>query len=270
MLGKLIKNEFKANLHSIGMIYVVAIVAVGLMALAYLAKVTWISALATIVLIAAGAIAIIVTFFCVVLNYQKTLFGNQGYLSFTLPVTSGQLLAAKTITSFCWMLLSYVVAIAIFIGVYLYATAMVGDDVKAAFELLRVFVEGIPSGATIKKVVILAALVVFIRIVLLIAQLYFAITLSNTRIMQKFGGFSTVIIFFVIFIFMSVVSLLLTQYVPLSLVVTSTGLYYSTAVSMSEPVAMSFGLVGTLFNLVGCAVLFFLTATLMNTKVNIK
>ncbi len=270
MLGKLIKNEFKSNVHSIGMIYLVSAAAILIMLASYIADITWISALATIVLIATGLIAVVVTFISVVSNFKKTLFGDQGYLSFTLPVTSGQLLAAKTITSFCWMLLSYLVAAGIFIGVYLYSTAMIGEDVKMALELLFSMFEGMPSTTTIKQVVVIFALIIFIRIVVLIAQLYFAITLSNTRVMQKFGGFAPFVIFFVTFIVMQVISVLLAQYAPLTIVMTENGLFYSTVSTMDSPLGLTFGLAGTIFNVVCAALLFWGTAKIMNTKINIK
>lgn len=270
MLGKLIKNEFKANLHTIGMIYVVAAAAILIMMAAFVVKITWLSALATIVLIATGILAIVMTFVSVVSNFKKTLFGGQGYLSFTLPVTSGQLLAAKTITSFCWMLLSYAVAAGIFFGVYLYATAMIGEDVKMALQMITMLFEGIPDPDTIKLVILIAALILFIRIIVLIAQLYFAITLSNTRIMQKLGGFSAVVVFFAVFIVMQIISVVLAQYVPFSIVLTAEGLFYSTTSTMADPIGLSFGIAGTIFNVVCAAGLFVATAKLMNSKVNIK
>lgn len=270
MLGKLIKNEFKSNVHSIGMIYLVSAAAILIMLASYIADITWISALATIVLIATGLIAIVVTFISVVSNFKKTLYGDQGYLSFTLPVTSGQLLTAKTITSFCWMLLSYLVAGGIFIGVYLYSTAMIGEDIKMAIKMMLSMFDGIPSTTTIKQIILIMALIVFIRIVVLIAQLYFAITLANTRVMQKLGGFAPFVVFFAVFIVMQVVSVLLAQYVPLTLVVTENGLFYSTVSTMESPLGLTFGLAGTLFNVACAAVLFWGTAKLMNTKINIK
>ena len=270
MLGKLIKNEFKANIHTIGMIYVVAAAAILVMMAAFIVKITWLSAVATIVLCATGVLAIVMTFVSVIQNFKKTLFGGQGYLSFTLPVTSGQLLAAKTITSFCWMLLSYAVAIGIFFGVYLYSTAMIGEDVKFAIQMMLSMFDGLPSGDTVKLVIALFALLIFIRIVVLIAQLYFAITVANTRIMQKLGGFAAVVVFFAVFIVMQVIDILLAQYVPLSIVLTSEGLFYSTESTMADPLGLSFGIAGTLFNVVCGALLFVGTAKLMNSKVNIK
>ena len=270
MLGKLIKNEFKSNIHSVGMIYLVSAAAILIMLASYIADITWISALATIVLIATGLIAVVVTFISVVSNFKKTLYGDQGYLSFTLPVTSGQLLAAKTITSFCWMLLSYLVAGGIFVGVYLYSTAMIGEDVKMALKLMSSMFEGFPSTTTIKQGVVIMALIVFIRIIVLIAQLYFAITLANTRVMQKLGGFAPFVIFFAIFIVMQIISLLLAQYVPFTLVVTENGLFYSMVSTMESPLGLTFGLAGTVFNVICAALLFWGTAKIMNTKINIK
>lgn len=270
MFGKLIKNEFKGTVHTLGYIYLVALVTVGVMALSYIAKITWISGVATVALIATGAIAIVVTFFMVIVHFNKSLYGNQGYLSFTLPVTSNQLLAAKTIVSFCWMLLSYAVAIGIFIGVYLYATAMVGDDVKAAAKMLLTLFEGIPNKSTIIKIVVIFAIILFIKMVKLIAQLYFSVTLSNTRVMQKLGGFSIVIVFFALFILLTIASMWLTNNVPFSLVVTGDGIYYSTTQSMSESSLFTFGLTGIIFDIIASIALFAGTSILMDSKINLK
>lgn len=270
MLGKLIKNEFKANVHSLGIIYVAAAAAVAVMAAAYIFKVEWISAVSTVVLMATGFVAVVATFISVVSNFQKTLYGRQGYLSFTLPVTSGQLLAAKAATSFTWMLLSYAVAIGIFIGVYVYAAAMIGEDIKTAFRMFAAAFKGLPPGTAVKQAVALAAFVVFIRIIVLIAQLYFAITLANTRVMQKLGGFATVVVFFAVFIVMQVAGLLLSQYVPLTVVLTGEGLFYSTSGTMANPVGLSFGVAGTVFNVLGAVGLFVATAKIMSKKVNVK
>lgn len=271
MLGKLIKNEFKSNLHSIGLIYIIAIACMAFMAAAYIFKITWISVLATIVLMISGVIAVIVTFFCVVMNFQKTLYRDQGYLSFTLPVTSGQLLASKTVCSFIWMLLSYILALVIFVGVYFYSSAMVGDDMKMAAELMLSLFADLPSKKTIIEVIVIICLYLFMLMVVLISEIYFSITLANTRILQKLGAFSGVITFFVLFIFTNTVSILLTQKIPLTLVITNTGIYYSTMATMTNgTVGLQFGLAGVIFYIVSAAALFIGTAKIMDSKVNIK
>ena len=88
MLGKLVKNEIKASAHTMANIYIAALVTIGIMLLAYLVDINWLSGLATIALIFIAIIALIITFVGVIANFYKTLYGPQGYLSFTLPVSS--------------------------------------------------------------------------------------------------------------------------------------------------------------------------------------
>jgi hypothetical protein len=147
---------------------------------------------------------------------------------------------------------------------------MIGEDVKMAIQLMMSMFDGMPSTSTIKLVVLLFAVIVFVRIVVLIAQLYFAITLANTRIMQKFGGFAAFAVFFIVFVVMQIISVLLAQYVPLTIVLTENGLFYSTVSTMDSPLGLTFGIAGTIFNVVCGALLFWGTAKIMNTKVNIK
>lgn len=254
------------------MIYVVAAVLIGLMALSYVFKINWISAVSTALLIVTAGVAIIVTFFLVIVSFQKSLYGNQGYLSFTLPVTSNQLLAAKIIVAFCWMLLSFVVALGVFIGVYLYATAMVGDDVKAALQMLKLFSDAIPSKEIVIKMIILLIVFLFTWLLFLIAQLFFAITISNTRIMQKLGGFSIVIMFFAVFIITTIISTLLTKNIPISIIIDANSVSFSTAINMNTSTqgAFVFGVTGFFFRIIAGIGLFFGTTALMDSKINIK
>lgn len=270
MTGKLIKNEFKMSSHTMGMIYLAAAVTVGIMALAYAFDISWISVVATIALIIISIIAVVVTFVCVVANFQKTLYGNQGYLSFTLPVTSGQLLASKTIVSFVWMLLSYAVGIGIWIGVYLYSTAMIGDDVMAAIKLMLNLFASLPSATTIKVIVVAIVLVIFIKIVTLIAQLFFAITISNTRSFQKLGVFGPIIMFFAIFLVVTVISAALSNNVPISLLASTNGIELSFSQAMAHSEGIAIGVTGVAFDVITSIFLFMMTSLIMDTKINIK
>ena len=136
--------------------------------------------------------------------------------------------------------------------------------------LLTVFAD-LPSKKIIIEVIALLCLSMFVMMVLLIAEIYFAITVANTRLLQKWGVFSGIITFFVTFFATSAASFYLTQKIPFTLVVTSSGIYYSTMSTMTNgTVGLQFGLAGFIFNIAMIAVLFTLTSRLMNTKVNIK
>ena len=111
MLGKLIKNEFKTSAHSVANIYLAAAITIAVMLLSYAVHIKWISVISTVALLLISVIAVIITLVAVIANFYKTLYGPQGYLSFTLPVKSGQLLASKAIVSFVWMFASYIITI---------------------------------------------------------------------------------------------------------------------------------------------------------------
>ena len=81
---------------------------------------------------------------------------------------------------------------------------------------------------------------------------------------------SAVAVFFLVFAVMQIISVVLTHFVPFSIVLTADGLFYSTTSTMADPIGLSFGIAGTIFNVICGAGLFVATAKLMNSKVNIK
>lgn len=271
MLGKLIKNEFKSSAHSVLNIYLAAAITIVIMLLSYFTKITWISTLSTVALLTISGVAILITLVAVVSNFYKTLYGAQGYLSFTLPVKSGQLLAAKAIVSFAWILLSYIIAIAIWIGVYFYAAAKIGQDRITTIKTLLQMFEGVPGEKAIKQLLIFVCVFIFVQIAVFIAQVYFAITLANTKTFQKIGMMSAIFIFFAIFIVMQIMIGILTSYVPIALTVGAEGLVLSFEQSMVNYTGgISIGVTGFIFQILAAAALFSGTAYLMKNKVNIK
>lgn len=271
MLGKLIKNEFKCSANSLLNIYLAAAITIVVMLLSYFVKIKWISGLSTAALLAISIIAVIITLVAVVSNFYKTLYGAQGYLSFTLPVKSGELLASKAIVSFAWILLSYIIAIGIWIGVYFYAAAKIGQDkITTVKSLLQLF-EGMPSEKAIKQLLALFVVMIFVQIAVFIAEVYFALTLANTRVFQKVGMVSAIFIFFAVFIVMQILMALLTSYVPITLLTTADGLALSFKQTMINSTGgIPIGITGIIFEVFAAAGLFFGTAYLMKHKVNVK
>ena len=212
MLGKLIKNEIKMSAHMMMNIYVAAAVTIGIMLIAYAIDISWLSAMATIALFLIAMIALIITFVGVIANFYKTLYGQQGYLSFTLPVTSGQLLAAKAIVAFLWMIVSYAVSIGIMIWIYDYVTSLIGENNLNMIKTIISMFRSMPGAKAIKGYIVLLVLAVFVQLAFLISELFFSITFANTRIMQKLGAAGPIVVFFAIFIIAQICNFLLTKY----------------------------------------------------------
>ncbi len=271
MFGKLIKNELKSSAHSMSAVYFAAVITVAVMALSYVFDIKWISTLSTVVLLILSGAAILMTLVMVISNFYKSLYGNQGYLSFSLPVKSGALLASKALVSFFWILLSYLLAIVIWVGVYFYAAARIGQDRITTIKALLQMFDSLPSDKAIKQMLAFMGVVIFAQIVVLIAQIYFAITLSNTKPFQDYGILSAIIAFFVVFALMQLLTGLLTTYVPITLFIEGDKIAISFKESMVDSQnMMALGLTGFFFQVLASAALFASTSYFMNKRVNVK
>ncbi len=268
LVGKLIKNELKAGLHSVANIYIAAIAAVAFMAISLAFEIAWLTAISLIAVIVVALGILIVTLISVVSNFNTTLFRDQGYLSFTLPVTSGQLLFAKALCSFFWILLSYIALIGIFSGIFFYATDQVGAENIAMIKILISTITELPDTGAVIKVITVLVTRVFLKITFLIAEIYFAITLSNVRPFQRQSFLPAIIIFAVLFGILQTVSAFLTAYVPLSLIISVEGIRFSTTAMAAG--GMVLGVADVIFEFVITCLFFWLSAWFMNHKINLK
>lgn len=115
MLGKLMKYEFRSTSRIFTPIYIALILVAVINRVFRMGKidVAWgISTLALVGLfIALGVLTVIV----VIQRFNKNLLGDEGYLMFTLPVKSVQLIVSKLIISLVWTLISSIVAFVTFL-----------------------------------------------------------------------------------------------------------------------------------------------------------
>ena len=279
MFGKLIKNEFKSTLHSIGFIYVTVAVIIALFEVAYHINNVNVGRVALVLLMLTGVVAVVVTFFMVIVQFNKSLYSNQGYLSFTLPVTSGQLLASKAIVATFWMIISWVVSIfavavvSIKLSTAIAESEFYGLSLKDILQMLaNMMTEGEFDVSCLKSLGIVFAIFAFVLVIQLISQLYFAVTLSNTRIMQKLGAFSIVIVFFVTFIICTILLGFFMAKLPVGVQINLDGtLKMVTSLTVSgEGIFFVFHIGGIFFEIVSGALLFVATSMIMDSKVNIK
>lgn len=120
MLGKLLKYDYKANIFYLLLIYAV------LMGISVMARISFsasaakyfafvddhvlsimaVAGSAGLYVLACGAVMVL-TFLLIAMRFYKNLMGQEGYLSFTLPVKEGSHLASKMISGVSLLLLSY-------------------------------------------------------------------------------------------------------------------------------------------------------------------
>lgn len=154
MLGKLIKNEFKATSRNYVPIYIVMIVVTVFMKILMEIQDNAEGTIANsrILDVLAGfsvftfVIAIMAVIFGTVVLIIKRFYDNmlkdEGYLSFTLPVTTGQHMVGKALTSYVWVLCSGLVIIVSIIILLLgngEAFAEIGDVIEELFRGINAY-----------------------------------------------------------------------------------------------------------------------------------
>ena len=278
MLGKLIKHEFKSTAHSMLGVFMAAGITFVVMMLVFLIKIKSLMVISSVVLGAIAVAVLVITLFSIITTFNKSLYGAQGYLSFTLPVTSRQLLASKTIVSLAWVFISFVFAIAVTVFLVFYWVAQTSDSLKqtiqAVYDLLR-NMEGMPDPQTAIRVIVTLVIVLFLRALFLIFKVAFSLAVANTRVLQKYNTiFMAILIYVGVFIVLTAANAA-AQFIPFEIVVGSSGIGFAVndVVHGLPDGAVSFfqlPILGYVFEAIICILLYVITGDIMTNRVNIK
>ncbi len=272
MLGKLIKNDFKASAHSMLGLYVIAILVGILTALSYaFDKLVVFQAIGTFILIMLSFAIMIITVFVMLSYFNKSLYSNQGYLSYTIPVKSRDLLFSKALVSFSWVTLSYVLYIGIYAFIIKFFFSKIEPEVLEELNMLYEMIEKLPDKSILVKVIVALVLILFMEVLVLISQIFFSMTLSNIKPFNQFGTAGGVLLFIGVFAVMFGIFISLTRNLPVALYFADSKVSFTTN-SMSGAVGEGtiIGIGGFIFQIISTAVMFIGTNYLMKKKINIK
>ncbi|MBR5619016.1 MAG: hypothetical protein IKW76_04720 [Clostridia bacterium] len=277
MLGKLIKHELKSTAHSMFGVYLAA-------AITFLSA-TVVLFLNSHALKVVGAVAmvlitlavLIITLLCIFSMFNKSLYGAQGYLSFTLPVTGKQLLAAKTIVAEIWTTLSFVFVGVVYVYLGIYISSIVSDSTKqalsAAYDLLQSF-KSLPDAKSMLKLIIAFAFLLFIHSLCIYFRVAFSVTVANTKTFQKYNPLLIGILIWAVLLFITYAILGISLLIPVGIACDASGLkivagdaFY--AFDNSTVPAMPV-VVGIVFEILECGMLYVATGNIMTNRVNIK
>lgn len=273
MLGKLLKNELKHSARYVMTVYACAAAVAVFMLLGMLVKVTWITVLGTVALYIVGFAAVIMTLVSVIKNFYDTLYGKQGYLTFTLPVKCSELLLSKVLISFFWIIMSIILMAVIYLLVILSVRSQADESLGSLIEMIREsgILDFLPSGKMIVEFLILVVFIALLNILVFVGFVYFSVTLANTRALQKHPKLFGFLIFFASYGVLNSIGAKLTYSLPLSALVSVDKIYIAfKAMDSAENVLFAFGLGGTVFMAICSLALLFATGWIMEHKVNIK
>ncbi len=274
MLGKLIKNEFIQTSKSLIAVYSAAAAAIAVMLLSYLIKVAFIGTMGSIALVVIGAVAIVMTLVMVITNFYRSLYANQGYLTFTLPVKSSGVLFSKFLVSFVWVIVSYILMFLCILSVVLYTRAKTDGMLESVLQMLKGMEElgSLPSTTALIEYLTAIGLGSLVSVVTFVAFVFFAVTLANTRPFQKKSTFFGILIFFVCYVVNRGVSQWATIKLPLGVALTADKIkiVFQSMENGVQDALFVWGIGGKIFSCLFALVLLILTGYIMENKVNIK
>ena len=201
---KLVKNDFLASARVISLFYIaiavlfavfgicVLIQGNGSASAALINKATMIRNISIVLSILVSFLLIFVTFFFVVYDFFKSLYSQQGYLSFSLPVSSNQLLGSKVLVYGGWLIISY--AVFMFTSVFLMnytADQVIGVEKISLAKTLMEMLGDFPSTTQLIAYAVYTVMMFFIIILSFVSIIYFAITVSHVRLLQKHSIFAS-------------------------------------------------------------------------------
>lgn len=151
MLIKLIKHDIKSSYRDLFPLYL------GLLLFAVIAAISvnpereWLSVVTILPFFALFIATTVILTLTVIKLFTNRLYSKEGYLTFTLPVTTLETFLSKIITAVLWTLLTflvYVVATSLFTGVWV---ALNWNNVQYALNEYRSYWESIPWNTIIPE-----------------------------------------------------------------------------------------------------------------------
>ena len=291
MLGKLSKNSLKATFNAVYNIYI-AMAIIGVMMLVML-LVDWnkwgdtgvgvgyvIKIIASVALCLTAGIGVLMTFVAVFSEFKRNMFGNEGYLTLSLPVRSSTLVFSKWLSASFWVIVSYLALMGCAFGSFIYIVKHSMTEYASTYDLVMQLVDQLcysagivtPSINVILNLATMYAVEGATRACVFVLILFFALTLSHCRPFSRRGKVGTLIYFLGTYFAVDVFARIITKLVKIYIVVSDT--HYTVTLSeyqVQQAWKLGFGaysITNIYCTVIAAVFLFMLCCVLVDRKVN--
>ena len=290
MLGKLIKHDFRALSRTLFPLQI-GILAGGLLATLLtvltvrLSNASWagsngstmlkelIMAASTTMSVLIGiaiAASAFVTILLICIHFYRSFLCDEGYLTFTLPVSTSNLLWSKLLTGIFWLLINAVVICVTILIFAVFGTTSAGIANQSVLDLIKqFFTEFLPRAAqyiSIPLVIVECVIVGLLAIASQMLELYFAIIVGG-QIAKKHRILAAIGMYLLINMGVGIISSVFTSVVAFGEGVWEITL--NTAQEVGTFFTSVFGWYGVLF--AGLSVLFFLVSrSILKKNLNLQ
>ncbi len=268
MLGKLLKYELKATSRVFIPLYIAILVVSIVNGLSLNLEILNIQGLATIVLMCLFISLFVITIVVTIQRFNKNLLKDEGYLMFTLPVSSKHLVLSKYLTSLIWTFLSFVVAFLSFTIIFMIPTYKYFDFSYFIneFNLLFSNMLNLNILGQFLKIILL----MIISYTIFIFNVYLALSVGQLPIFNRFRNVSSFIGFLVINLLISYAQNIVSLFVnDASVNIEAIDNVNYSIDSISSIVSKGLN-VAIIINIIIILVLFFATSYILNKKLNLE
>ena len=268
MLGKLLKYELKATSRVFIPLYIAILVVSIVNGLSLNLEILNIQGLATIVLMCLFISLFVITIVVTIQRFNKNLLKDEGYLMFTLPVSSKHLILSKYLTSLIWTFLSFVVAFLSFTIIFMIPTYKYFDFSYFIneFNLLFSNMLNLNILGQFLKIILL----MIISYTIFIFNVYLALSVGQLPIFNRFGNVSSFIGFLVINLLISYAQNIVSLFVNDASVNIEAIDNINYAINSVTSIVSKGLNIAIVINLIIILVLFFATTYILDKKLNLE
>ena len=268
MLGKLLKYELKATSRVFVPLYIAILVVSIVNGLSLNLEIFNIQGLATIILMCLFISLFVITIVVTIQRFNKNLLKDEGYLMFTLPVSSKHLILSKYLTSLIWTFLSFVVAFLSFTIIFMIPTYKYFDFSYFIneFNLLFSNMLNLNILGQFLKIILL----MIISYTIFIFNVYLALSVGQLPIFNRFRNVSSFIGFLVINLLISYAQNIVSLFVNDASVNIEAIDNINYAINSVTSIVSKGLNIAIVINLIIILVLFFATTYILDKKLNLE
>lgn len=268
MLGKLLKYELKATSRVFIPLYIAILVVSIVNGLSLNLEIFNIQGLATIVLMCLFISLFVITIVVTIQRFNKNLLKDEGYLMFTLPVSSKHLVLSKYLTSLIWTFLSFIVAFLSFTIIFMIPTYKYFDFSYFINEFNLLFSNMLNLNILGQFIKII--LLMIISYTIFIFNVYLALSVGQLPIFNRFRNVSSFIGFLVINLLISYAQNIVSLFVNDASVNIEAIDNINYAISSVTSIVSKGLNIAIVINIIIILVLFFATTYILDKKLNLE
>lgn len=216
MLGKLIKYEYKATARTFIPIYIALLLVAVINRVLRIGNIDVAWGISMIVLVGLFIALGVLTIIVIVQRFNKNLLGDEGYLMFTLPVKSEQLVASKLIISIVWTIISSIVAFVTFL--ILLGEAPLFNEIFTNWNIIWTeFTIAVQEQMHVSSPILFIAMILAVLLLSYISfifEIYLSLAAAQLPVFNKNRGVVGFAAFFVINVVLSICSQILGVIIP--------------------------------------------------------